>query len=362
MGHKNDIPKRISEIRTIAKISQTELARRMELSPSLIHYWETGDRKPSPEQLQEIARHLGVSLDYLLKEKKQPAFQYRAKVEVPEPALFAKVQLDASAQVEYLDEIFRLAARPMPHFMHMAEFSYAHLDHLTDQLRNNFRLHRRISLPALKQAMTEQGIFVFEWAMPDYISGMSYRGAVSAVFINSLHQPTRRLFTLAHELGHLLFHLGRGNEETSLVSYGNNQDPQEKEANAFASELLMPFADITALAERHGDLILDVSMMEAIARSFNVSRDALFFSLVKMKLLTREDRPRYANAFEPANPGEHRVTDITTQVTPLLIEPALSLYLGGKSTSQQLTDWFYVDPAKTETYLASLKIVKNPTP
>src|SRR5688572_750939 len=114
MDAENHIPKRITDLRTMAGISQTELARRLELSPSLVHYWETGNRKPSPEQLQEIARHLGVSIDYLLKAKVQPAFQYRAKpmVEDDQTTAVTKMQIDASAQIEHVDEVFRLAEQP----------------------------------------------------------------------------------------------------------------------------------------------------------------------------------------------------------------------------------------------------------
>src|SRR5687767_14281791 len=96
------IPRRITEVRTMAGLTQGQLARRMDLSPSLIHYWESGDRKPSEEQLQELARHLGVSLSYLVKDKVQPTFQFRSKAATldAEELAVAKMQLDASAQID----------------------------------------------------------------------------------------------------------------------------------------------------------------------------------------------------------------------------------------------------------------------
>lgn len=53
------------------------------------------------------------------------------------------------------------------------------------------------------------------------------------IFVDSNTHPMRLRFTLAHELGHIL--LGH------ITSHQKKPDPwQEYEANAFASELLMP--------------------------------------------------------------------------------------------------------------------------
>jgi len=363
MELENHIPKRIADIRTMAGISQTELARRMELSPSLIHYWETGNRKPSPEQLQELSRQLGVSLDYLLKEKIQPTFQYRAKPTVEDtPAeAIARMQVDASAQIEYIDTIFRMAEQQMPNFAHWAEFTFPQCPQLCRHVRHTLGLNRRVTLAELKQAMTEQGVFVFEWELPDNISGLSYRGALTAVFINRLHQPTRRLFTLAHELAHVMFHLGRNKEETATVSvFGNNQDPLEKEANSFASELLIPLEDVRQIVDRYGEKLLDPVLMECIARQFNVSRDAIFYRLTQLKLCNwKEHHARFASPFQKGTPGEARVTNLTEQVPAALIEPALVLHLDGQTSIEKLVEWFFTTEGDIKEYLRELAATKS---
>ncbi len=47
-------------------ISQGELARRTRLQASAISHFETGQRKPSIDNLVRIAKALDVSTDYLL--------------------------------------------------------------------------------------------------------------------------------------------------------------------------------------------------------------------------------------------------------------------------------------------------------
>ena len=57
---------------------------------------------------------------------------------------------------------------------------------------------------------------------------------------------TRKRFTIAHELGHLLLHpeTRDGWRRDSFSSSGTNQE--EREANGFAADLLVPFADLRA--------------------------------------------------------------------------------------------------------------------
>ena len=57
---------RIAALRRDAGMSQAELAKRLQISPSAIGMYEQGRREPSAETLVAIARELGTSTDYLL--------------------------------------------------------------------------------------------------------------------------------------------------------------------------------------------------------------------------------------------------------------------------------------------------------
>ena len=121
------------------------------------------------------------------------------------------------------------------------------------------------------------------------ISGMAYIAeGISVIGVNALHPPTRQRFTLAHELGHVVLHedfLRRGVhldhgvlKRDALASQGT--DRREMEANAFASELLMPETFLnTALGGRSVD-IEDDDAIDALARRFRVSSAAMRFRLM----------------------------------------------------------------------------------
>ena len=62
---------RIAALRREAKLSQAELAHRLQISPSAMGMYEQGRREPSAQTLVALARELGVSTDYLLTGRSQ---------------------------------------------------------------------------------------------------------------------------------------------------------------------------------------------------------------------------------------------------------------------------------------------------
>ena len=57
---------RIKKLRKKKNLSQRDLAKEINLSPSTIAMYETGKRKPDADKLKQIASYFNVSIDYLL--------------------------------------------------------------------------------------------------------------------------------------------------------------------------------------------------------------------------------------------------------------------------------------------------------
>jgi len=57
---------RIAALRREAGMSQSDLAKQLQVSPSTVGMYEQGRREPSAEMLVNLSRVLGVSVDYLL--------------------------------------------------------------------------------------------------------------------------------------------------------------------------------------------------------------------------------------------------------------------------------------------------------
>lgn len=317
----------------------------------------------------ELARHLGVALDYLLNAEIRPHFQPRTRVTSPHQEAIDRTLLDASMQVHYLDTANRLAGQAPAPFSLCADFdSFDNLANITSHLRDTLKLNRRVSLDELKQALSEWNIYVFDWQMPWHLSGLSFRGAFSVIFINHEHSPARRLFTLAHEFAHVVFHLGREDHETkermnTAVSLASCREPIEKQANAFAGELLVPRADLDTLVKTFGSRLRDPACLEAVAQHFNVSRDAIFYRLTQLDVFRWTDKSTYFLGKVPAPPPPaHRVedhNDLDHQVDPRFRDVALSLHQADKISTGKLAEWFFAPRHVMEAYLTELSREKE---
>jgi Zn-dependent peptidase ImmA (M78 family) len=122
------------------------------------------------------------------------------------------------------------------------------------------------------------------------MSGLLLRNNNQAIIAVERYQPsTRRRFTVAHELGHLVLHQGKELRvdtkfRLNLRSPDSStaEDVEEIESNSFAAALLMPEAFLRKDVQ---GLVLDIDDAEQIntlAKRYNVSAQAMTFRLVNL--------------------------------------------------------------------------------
>jgi Zn-dependent peptidase ImmA (M78 family) len=93
----------------------------------------------------------------------------------------------------------------------------------------------------------------------------------STIGFNSAHPWCRRRFTIAHEIGHLLFNHACSGKDSD----GSHN---EEEANIFAGELLIP----TEFIKKDYPKIKD---LQEVAKLYRVSQEALTYKLMDARLL-----------------------------------------------------------------------------
>lgn len=119
----------------------------------------------------------------------------------------------------------------------------------------------------------------------DGISGyIEKRNGVWFISINQYDHSRRKLFTMAHELGHFLLHKNliekEGKHTDVILLRDGASNIIEKEANTFASELLMPEKDIrTFIHDSH------LRTIESLAEKFGVSTAAMHYRLLRLGFL-----------------------------------------------------------------------------
>lgn len=127
------------------------------------------------------------------------------------------------------------------------------------------------------------GIRVLNARLKEDVSGalVKRRGTDPSILLNKEDSKNRKRFTCAHELGHFI----RRSDEPEQYEYvdyrdqlsSSGTDEEEKFANSFAANLLMP----EALVREFHDEGLPAFRM---AKRFGVSQEAMHFRLENLRL------------------------------------------------------------------------------
>jgi Zn-dependent peptidase ImmA (M78 family) len=129
------------------------------------------------------------------------------------------------------------------------------------------------------------GIKVLDVSLNEDVSGalVKKRGTDPSILLNANDTRNRKRFTCAHELGHFIRRTERP-EQYEYIDYrdsrsSNGTEEEERFANSFAANLLMPFS---LVKQFHRQGLPDFRM----AQKFGVSRESMQYRLDNLGLLS----------------------------------------------------------------------------
>ena len=108
------------------------------------------------------------------------------------------------------------------------------------------------------------------------------------LFVNADHAGPRSLFTLAHELGHLL----AGHRDEGNITFDRelaSSTDEERLANAFAARYLLPEDEIFSAIEERGRR---TSTLVYLCQQYGVSFETLIYRLHNLQLIDAQGRDR----------------------------------------------------------------------
>jgi Zn-dependent peptidase ImmA (M78 family) len=151
------------------------------------------------------------------------------------------------------------------------------------------------ALKEWRQALYRVGIFVFKDAFRDEsFSGFSlYDEVFPIIYVNNSAAKTRQIFTLFHELGHLLFRTSGIDPLDDQYVERLPERPRHIEVlcNRFAAQFLLPETAFEAAFAGHPSTERTAEML---AGRFHVSREFIFRKFLDRDLITQEDYGRAA--------------------------------------------------------------------
>jgi len=143
------------------------------------------------------------------------------------------------------------------------------------------------ALKAWRRALEECGLWIFKAAFGEegYCGFCLHDKQFPVVYVNNSRPKTRQIFTLFHELAHLL--RGKGGvdmRQSAMPKLSNPYKREEVFCNAFASAMLVPdrgfSADVRNPDDRH---------IEKLANQYKVSREVILRRYRDKNLVTSEE-------------------------------------------------------------------------
>ena len=299
------IGERLREARRCMGLTLREVAEKMGFaSYQTLSSIESGEREIRAWELAKLGRIYHRDINYFLfEEQETKPFEvlWRKKSESPEVKSYERrfvrfcenyacvEKLSGSKPPESLDRLK----------YNKEDFSFSFAKRLADRHSAILKLGRR---PACSLARVLGEIFAVKilcLQMGKEGSAASTWGLFGpAILLNADEVPWRRNFSLAHELFHLLTVDIFNAEEIYHFSTGE-KSKVEQFADVFASTLLLPREEVRQEFEAHirNGKIRYLDCVE-IAGKFEVSTEALLWSLVDLRLVKPEEARRVLDAPE----------------------------------------------------------------
>ncbi len=353
---------------------------RKHVTVKVVQDWEDGNASPSYPQLEKLAykifkRPLALFFFPEPPEEETPGQSFRTlpqeEIDLLRPKLLYLIR-KAMAFRENLRELYDYA-NPARKKIYI-DFEIKSSDSVSDVTKEvrkylGVSLNEQYALKSNEDAfkywrnlLEEHGIFIFKDAFEDdEFSGFClYDIDFPIIYINNSQVKSRQIFTLFHELAHLLFRTGgvdlRHDEFVQRMSGSNKRI--EVFCNRFAGEFLVPSEDVQKCLRNKS---IDDNLLSGIAKKYSVSREVILRKCLDLGYVgqafyeskVREWETETSRHKKSSSGGDYYKTQ-KAYLGDRYIEAAFSKYYQGVISKSQLSDYLGIKEAnvlKFEDYL-----------
>ncbi|MGD9813845.1 MAG: ImmA/IrrE family metallo-endopeptidase, partial [Bacilli bacterium] len=159
-------------------------------------------------------------------------------------------------------------------------------------IRDHFGVDDNSPMDLVALVATNSEITLVFYPFKEEISGVCIKSA-NLIAINSHSTLGRQAFSIAHELYHFFY----DGEKTSISYFDVSENSRvEKDANLFASYLLMPDSSFSRYCNKltdNGSKKIELQDILEIEQYFRVSRNAVLVRLIQEEYITIEESEQF---------------------------------------------------------------------
>lgn len=278
-----EVGQKVKKYREITGVKIRELANAIQCDESLLSKFEAGLRNLSIGKLFKIAEYLKIPKEFLFTDKEY-SYNVFARSQKKEKNETQELIKELNYKICYhLSVLSKLAEINLEYNGPRDKYGKEPNECLVNEIKLSLCLPEKFDFNILRQQLEEKWkVIVFE--LPFNVSNFSavsiMHENIVSVFVNNNHSDERKMFSLAHEIGHIVLHQNKTDQVDTL----SRNNPLEKQANTFAELFLIPndiFMDKILKLNTH----FTREIIQSIADDFKVSYDCIFYKLKKENLV-----------------------------------------------------------------------------
>ncbi len=280
-----------------------QVAKLLDRAPEEIQAWEASASAPTYAQLERLAyqvykRPLAVFFFPEPPDEPDPQTSFRTlpSDEIQELTADTRFKIrQAHALQLALYELQEKNPAPHPIFREIAVNGHdaptvanevrKHLDVLLSTQRDVWKTPDD-AFKGWREAVEERGVYVFKnsFRQKDASGFCLYDAEFPLIYVNNSTAKTRQIFTVFHELGHILF--GTSGVTKRNDQYINALSGEEKRievfCNQFATEVLLPAAEFKKVGGTTDD-----STVSQVAAMYKVSRQMVLLRMLNLGMVSQ---------------------------------------------------------------------------
>lgn len=352
-------------------LSVEEVAQSLKRSPEEIEAWESGDDAPSYPQLEKLAyklykRPLAVFFLPAPPEESMPQREFRtlpdAELKTLERDTYLHIRRAHAYQIA-LKELFDGRNPAKKTIWKSVSLSLsASIAEQSDAVRQFLGItlidqigwkSDELALKKWRQSVEDCGVFVFKESFKQKeISGFCLSDEnVPVVYLNNSTTKTRQIFSLLHELAHLLLRMnGLSKFDTSYIDRLPQTEKRiERFCNAIAAEVLIPGADFVQQEKLFPANVEKASeeLFSHLANRYGVSREAVlrrFLDQGRVSANFYENKAREWVAQKKAANGGSWYLNQGAYISDRFAKEVVSRHYRHQITLEQAADFLGIKP------------------